>query len=52
MNPKNTRFYSKIKTPSYIYYEKNLEKNIKLFQKFSKNRIKIFYAIKSNNFPS
>lgn len=39
-------------TPSYVYFPKQIKENINLFKDFEKNGIKVFYAMKANNFKS
>ncbi len=42
---------SGVKTPQYLYFPSKLNENINAFNKFVKNNVKIFYALKSNNHP-
>ncbi len=39
-----------IPTPSYVYFPKMLEKNIKIFSEFIKNDIAVLYAVKAGNY--
>lgn len=41
---------SKIKTPLYLYFDQKLVENIGFFSKLMENNIKIFYAMKANNY--